>query len=153
CSRLVASTTAGAAAVPSPNAAVPEVAPSAPPAAHPMPIMPGRATSKLAARLANRARARCTRANPPIYGGGPISDWTSDARTSGSARLDGVGRGDERAQPRIDGLPPAAPAEDAVVARALDGQALLSFGGDAVAEIVRRVGLFDPGDVVAIALD
>ena len=61
--------------------------------------------------------------------------------------------GDEVAHLRIDLLAPAAAAEDAVVAGALDGEVLAVAFGDAGAQLVRGAGLAQAGDVVELAFD
>ena len=54
---------------------------------------------------------------------------------------------------RVDDLAPAPAAEDAVVTGALDGQVVLAVGRAAGAEVVRRRGLAEAGDVVQLAFD
>src|SRR6185436_20732274 len=84
-----------------------------------------------------------------ILRGAAASGRAADAR-AGGGRV--VGR-EEVAELRVDDVAPAAAAEDAVVAGALDRQVAFVVGGDAGAEIVRRLRLAQPGDVVQLALD
>ena len=61
--------------------------------------------------------------------------------------------GDEIVHLRIDLLAPAAAAEDAVVASALDGEVFAIAFGDAGTQLVRGARLAQAGDVVEFALD
>src|SRR4051794_5102501 len=78
---------------------------------------------------------------------------SSPTSTHHGARARRSSRGNEIADLRIDRLAPAPAAEDAVVARAFDGQVPLSVGGDAAAQVQRGAGLADAGDVVVLAFD
>src|SRR5258706_10690523 len=75
----------------------------------------------------------------------------ASASAGGAQRL--LGHLDDVAHLRIDARLPALAAEDAVVADARLDVVALQIGPHAAAQVLRREGLADGADVVALALD